>query len=175
MTTTKRWAPVDETFEQVRLLVYRVTHKFASRYNLPFDELLSVSHYAFVKAYHRFKPRRGAQLSSWVYSRVTTNLQDYIETEFKHGNHDELREELCGMEDHDSFRVELLSRLHPDARVVVRLVLDAPDDFATLLRWKRVRTRREVRRALREQLELLGWDDDRIAIAFDDVQQALAS
>lgn len=167
---------IAESYADCRLLIYKVVHTFANRYNVPFDELLSEAHMSFVRAFDRYDPSRfvkKAKFSSFVYFALSCDLRTYLQKQRKHTGHLEINEELCGTEDPNQFRLRFESHLEMDARTVIHLVLDAPDELSEVLGLREVSNKRGFLRALREHLRDLGWSRDRIAIAFEEISVVL--
>jgi hypothetical protein len=162
-----------ETFEDVKLLIYRTVHKFARQHNVPFEELLGPAHFCFVRSYHKFKPKRGAKLSTWVCWVTQKHLLTYLSKTRKHRGHAELNEELVGYCPPDTFVGDFCSELSDDARTVALLLLDGGGELGALMRMEKATTKTSVLRCLHEHLEDIGWAAPRIAASFNEIRNAL--
>lgn len=161
-----------ETYEDVRLLLYRIVHNFVRCYGLPFDELLGEAHYAFARALRRHKKHPQVKFSTMVYFMATMRLKTYVKKLNKHRNHLEIKEELCGCEDHNSYLLTLRGELTEDANVVVSLLVESNEDMQLLLRLKgRPRSAQGVRGVLKEHLLDIGWNKGRIEQTFSELRQ----
>jgi DNA-directed RNA polymerase specialized sigma24 family protein len=162
-----------ETYNDVRLLIYKVTHHFTARSGLPFEELLGESHYIFARAYRNYSSKRGAKFSSFLYFSLHCELKNFIKKQFKHRNLLEVNEEVVGTEDANTFAVGVQSELGADAQAIVQLILETPADIDTLFRWNRVKGKRGVLICLREHLTDIGWSVEQIRDTFSEIQTVL--
>lgn len=164
------------TYQDVRLLIMKVTHHFVAKSGIPFDDLLGESHYIFTRAYRNYRPERFSKpckFSSFLYFSLNCELRNYIKKQHHHRNQLEIKEELCGAEDPNTFGVEVGSALSVDAQMVVGLLLDTPSDISTLFRWNKVKGKRGVLSSLREHLTDLGWDLPQIRETFEEIEAVL--
>lgn len=171
---------VVDTYEGVKLLIYKVAQKYAAINNVPVDEVISAAHMIFMKAFHyHYRPKTGkrpATFSTRLHNSLQWELVDYMRKESKHRGHLEVNEELVGATDTDTnFRVALESELSDDAKHIVRLILDTPDDINALFKWEGVTSRKGCLRALKEHLEDCGWGARRIAESFNELRTILTS
>jgi hypothetical protein len=171
---------INETYEDVRLLVYRIVHKFAACYGFHFDDLITHAHLAYVKgyeAYTRSAPPPGkkkAKFSSFIYFWVTTDMITFVNKEKRH-RHNELEEGMVEgfAPDARPFLEHLREELSEDATLVIHLVLDTPEEFSATCRWYRTKDSSGMRRSLSEYLKNIGWARERIDEAFNEIRQIL--
>lgn len=161
-------------------MLLKTAHKYAHVSGIPFDDVMSAAHFVFMRAYnHNYRPKPGtkpAKFSSRLYNSLNWELKDYINEERPHRNHLEVDEELIGASEGDAnFRVALESELSEDARTIVALVLETPDDITEMMRWDRVKSRKGFLRTLREHLQDVGWSTKRIVESFDELREAFKS
>lgn len=163
-----------ETYNDVRLLIYKRVHHWAAISGMAFDDLLGEAHFIFARTFRDYKPEKfKAKFSSFLYFCLDCGLQTYIKKQHKHRNLEEVSEADCGTEDHNAFLLEIHSALSDDAKIVVNLLLTTPDDIAVLFRWHRVKSRRGVMLALREHLMDIGWDPRQIRATFDELKTVI--
>jgi len=163
---------ISECYADVRLLLYKIAHSFARRYNYPADELISEAHHSFVKCVDRYEPERfsrKSRFSSYVCFAVSNDLKTFLQKQRRHMGHLEVNEEVCGTEDPNQFLLRFLPHLEDDAKLVVSLVLEAPAELSAILGEKDVRTKCAAQRTLKHHLLNLGWTRDRVAIAFEEI------
>jgi DNA-directed RNA polymerase specialized sigma24 family protein len=181
MIATACDSAVNETYEDVRLLVYRIVHKFAACYGFTFDDLITHAHLAYVKAYEAYttsKPAPGkkkAKFSSFMYFWVTTDLITYVNKEKRH-RHNELEESMVEGYTPDArpFLEQLEEELSEDASLVVRLVLDTPEEFSATCHWCAAKNPIGMRRSVSEYLKNHGWARERIEEAFLEIRQIIS-
>lgn len=163
-----------ETYNDVKLLIYKVTHHFTARSGLPFEELLSEAHYIFARAYRNYDPKRfSSKFSSFLYFSLHCELKNFIKKQYKHRNLLEVNEECVGTEDANRFRVSVESGLSEEAKLVVALILDTPQEMRAVMRWNSVRGKRSMLVSLREHLIDLGWTAEQLKTAFHELQVVL--
>ena len=149
-------------YEDLQRLVYFITHRFAKKYGVPFEDLISEAHVIFMEQYARFDPSRGSHLSSWIYLKVRFGLVSFMRKQYKHlrlASIDEAPEQSC---DPEIFLTDLRGSLSEEANAIVSLVLDMPKDFELLLRINRANTKRAVLSSIHEHLTDQGWTEDEV-------------
>lgn len=169
-----------ETYEDVKRLIYKASHKYSHAQGLPFEEVLSAAHFVFMRAFHyKYRVKEGrkpATFSTRLHNSLNWELKDYLAKEIPHLNHAEINEELVGAEAHDpAARLRIESELSEDARAVVKLILDTPGDLSVLCHWEGVKSRKTFLRVLREHLADIGWGNQRIAESFKELRNVFAA
>lgn len=66
---------IDDAYESVKMMIYKIVNKYQRRHGGEFDELLSVAHEAFMEAVWSFDPNRG-KFTTHVWNRVTYKFKD---------------------------------------------------------------------------------------------------
>lgn len=195
MTTSLSAWQRDRLDGQYRLLcdlVFRLTHTFARKYAIPFDDLIGPAHVAYVKAYERYDGTKGAKLSSWIHTKVWYALMSFVRKELTHRTRfgygsEVLVADLIREEDDrgkglpttppNLYRLEVESELSPAACTVVQLLLETRRDFALMFQWETAKahrvTRRHLLKCLREHLTDLGWSRVQITAAFQEIRGTL--
>ena len=168
-----------ETYEDVRNMIYKIAHRYSTCNQLPFEEVLSAANYVFMRAYtYKYKPKgKPATFSTRLYNSLNWELKDFLKKEIKHTGHLEVNEEIVGSTNVDAnYRIQLDTEiLSEDARSIVRLILDTPQDIAPLLRWEKVRSSRSYLAVLREHLHDMGWGTKRIQESFSELRHLFSS
>lgn len=164
-----------DAYLQNRDTIYAITRRFAWKYRFHFNDLLSAAHKEFVRAFDRFHSSTRtdkAALSSWIYFNVTTALMSFVRKEIKHHNLPDVTEHNMRTTPPDHFLFEFQSELSQDARSIIQLILDAPEDLITLFRWnssKRGLTQVGALRSIQDHLETLGWTRDQVKKNFHEI------
>lgn len=166
---------MEAAYEDLHLMIYSIVHRFAARYSLPFEYLNSEATYLFVKYFDRYKPNKGASLSSWIYFNVTCDLITFVNKEKKHRGHVPLDEAPePAVSDSAPFLEDFSGGLSTEARAIVALVLTTPKDFASMLRLRHVSTGRAMIRTLEDFLVAAGWEPSTVTTAVREIKAALA-
>lgn len=179
LTSSSPWLDqaASDTYEDTKKLIYKMAHKYAHQEGLPFEEVLSAAHFVFMRAFrYKYRPKgKPASFSTRLYNSLNWELRDFLKKEGKHCGALELNEELVGAAEYDAnYRVMIESELSEDAKAIVALVLDTPDDIQMLLKWEGAKTQAGVVRALQGHLKDLGWTGARIAESFNEIRHLLA-
>lgn len=170
---------LEETYKDVSLLLYHVTHKVATTYNTPFEDLISVARLAYVQAVDSYSNNHGTKLSSWIYSNVFWKLVTHARKETRHKSEEVEGEEIldylpCKRSEAEASTCffDLVAELGLDARRVVRLVTAEHGDFAQLCRLgKKGRSKTDMQRRLRVLLLEMGWTAEDISGAFRQIRR----
>lgn len=173
MSTALRSVAMEATYEDLQLLVYQATHKIATRYQIPFEDLLSEAHCCFVRAFDTYTPEKGASMSSWVYSKVTWGLQTFLRKELRHHNQPRIDDQPELAYDPGRPVSELYSDLSDEAQEVVRVLLESPKDFSRLCRWNDVASKDTLRETMSEHLQDRGWSVFAVRESFQEIAEAL--
>ena len=184
-----RRATADETYSELKNLIYSTVWNVVKQYGGDFDELMSDANIAFLEAYANFDG--SSSFSSWVRQSVwfkcvdsirdrLTEQQRYkrLQDDTKNGvpiqrtAHDE---QVDGIP--DTFSTwslnGLLEDLTEDARIVVQLTLETPVELEAVVQAKGGQPR-NLRSSLRSYLAEMGWTACRIAESFNEVRRVLA-
>lgn len=192
----------NSTYEDLQRLVFNVTHGFVRQYNIPFSDLISEANMAYVDAVADYDRTRGAQISSWVHTRVWFRLMSHVRKGFKRPEHVSLdadpdtterveqrhvlraldgdnmetfsRARRDGYTSPELFVHDLCDDLSDDACVIVALLTAPRRDFSLLCRMNRTRTQHSMLKTLREYLDDIGWTPEQTAGAFEEIRSALA-
>lgn len=149
-------------FEQVKR-ARRIDYKHRHDY----EDLVSEAVVGFMEAYNSFDPRKGtigrrASFLAWY------RLLHYLQTEPPVPI--ELKEEVLGSSrDKPFWLVDLLDELSEDARFVVELVLDMPEDLALIMCEEDLAPITVIKYYLIGG----GWSGSKIASVFKEVREAL--
>lgn len=172
-------AGMAQTYEDVKLMILKAAHKWSRIYQVPFDDMVSAANEVFVNSFYRYQPERMARptkFSTYLNFALHMDLCTYMNKQKKNINHNELNEEIYDFEvvSYDiGYRTALEEELTEDAKYVVSLLLDAPEDFQELIKLREVKKKNDMKWALREYLIASGWKATRVTAAFDLVKEKL--
>jgi hypothetical protein len=170
---------IAETYADLRLLVYQLTHRFARRYHIEFEDLISESHVIFVKACQRYDPTGGMSISSWVYSKLWWGLIDHMKREMRHHlahrheNIDDHQHIESGREAPD-FLIGVRNELNFDASAIISLIVNANNDLAIVCKWNNVRRKGGFKKAIKEHLYDMGWTREEVKQSFKDIAAVIS-
>ena len=120
--------PIEETYDDVKQLVYSLAWKIKCCDQCTFEDRLSVAMEAFVAAYMKYRPDQGASFSTWVYINVRNALLDARTKCISHSNR------CKQLSDHDEkvpdlgFWQRAWESLSVDAYAVVVIIVSAPEE-----------------------------------------------
>lgn len=165
---------LQETYEEMELLIYDIVHKFQRRYGGDFEELKSEGHVIFMKACNTYDPAKG-QFSTWLVFLLKNGMIDNLKKRIKnsqhviYGNTDEHKQGGTGQ---DHFLVNLKDRLQEESKDILKLILDMPKDLEAMV-LERGGKPRNLRSSLRDYLVSCGWTIKQVNASFLDIKQAL--
>lgn len=171
----------DETFADLKNLVYKTVHAFIGRRPVPpqaREELISDGLYYYAKAVKSFDPAKGVKLGTWVATKVRYGLltNQKRTREFARTRPEAVTDTLDRTPVRDPAPFDpndLLYELREDAGLVVRLVLDSPGEL-----WEAAGGRvspHAARTRLAAVLEGMGWQAGKIRGVFKEIAGVLAS
>ena len=166
---------INETYGDVELLVYSTVHQFIRSYGGDFDECLSVAHDAYIDAYDRYDG--SSSFSSWVRWKVWYRLLDDMRNRAKHAARvicdDGTALATVATDTPPEFDLDgFLGRLSREARDVVRVVLDPPEEVVKDLALFGD-SPPSFLHTVRTYLAYMGWSKAEVAEAFDEVRWLL--
>ena len=164
--------PVTTTYEDVERMLFRICWNFRERFGGDFDELLSQAGEYFMGAYQTYDSNRGA-FTTWVYHSVYRRLWNHRRTENKRRQtltyNSKVMEEAGKTTNGHPFDWELLLKdLTSDAKIVIQLIYDTPDDLEQMRGEGRL-----GRRLIRSYLRELGWTTRRVTESFGEIKTVL--
>ncbi len=163
-------APCEQTYDDVQKLLCGLVWRYCPHPN-EFDEFMSVANLSFMVAYRQFDPSR-SQITTWLTRVVGQDLQEFRRREGRfHSQIKSVDGELDENPDRPHRHDSLLADLSADAKTIVRLVLEAPDDLRRLLQRRPARAKRTLWR----RLQSLGWTLGRVSDCFEEVSDAIQS
>ena len=180
---------LEETYNDVHLLIYKITHRIATMYNYPFEDLIGEANRQFVKIFDRYDTAKGTRFSTWLAFKLPLNLRNYMNQETPHRFHSEFTDYIYDAPDNEDgssmaagyatstafpfFVPDLKLDLSKDSTRVVDLILLSPEAYSTTCKWNKVKTPTGVRQSLREHLLDLGWTSARIEAAFKEITESI--
>lgn len=177
-------------YKGVELMLEQIVNRFVARHGCDRDELIGTARFAYMRAYCTYHPAR-AKFTTWVWWKVYGSLLDHkkkISRRAKHGRQysldatayvDDGDGDVEGtwadnvVDNHPTFdRDSLIDRLGPDAKVLIRLVLDAPGDLKNAMAGARCNVQ-SARKSLRAMLLEMGWVAADVRAAFAEIRSTL--
>ncbi len=172
MSTYSR-AACGQSFIDIERMIHKIIAGFVERFGGQSDDYLGPAHEAYMRAYDKWDPERGA-FTTLVWWCVVNELRNFVAKrsrqrarECRHSNEKHL-EPVSPMR----FDLRLFaSELSDDAATVARLLCDEPVESAERMNG---RARQRLSGKLRARLwEDLGWGMDRVTESFSEVREAL--
>lgn len=182
MSVSLRHDAIAETYSDVKNMLFKAAHTFAQRHNVPFDEMLSEAHVAFIKAFDNYNPKRGrrkTKFTTWLYFAVHCDLTTAIQKRYKHINrHEDLDDDFEEAHVNPTFFLaDLRTQLSDEALHIVAVLLNPSDEFDTMLRWDRVEKGNSARcrNVLADYVAVdTGWPEEKVHQHFKEIQMALS-
>jgi len=161
-----------ETYEEVELLVHKITHDFMRRKRISeahYEDWQGEAALAFSLAYHSCDVSK-AKFTTWLWHTIWNRLSDKLRREVPHYTTMKLNGHAERVRDHRRAipwsPMEFLQSLSEDAGMVAKLSLSGTGS------WNGKKPE-DVRSTLYELLHGLGWSCDRIAESFSEIREAL--
>jgi len=125
--------PIDPAteFPKVEKMLYTLAWRTANTYPVSFEEARSEACYAFMRACQDYKSERGQKFSSWAYYWAWTKLKDLVIARSKDPlTFIEIEEDLLGEAPPERAEsLDLLEELSEDAREIVEMILETPEEL----------------------------------------------
>ncbi len=167
---------IRQTYDDVQRLIHHTVNRFRRRNGGDRDELLSVANERFVAAYRKYDVRRKTRFTTWVSNSIWYGLQTHQRREhpLRKGKRIDLTLELLPERKLTDRLEELVSGLSEDAQFVTKLAINPPEEVRLVARCGRgENTPDGLRRGIRLYLREIGWDAERIELAFEEVRESL--
>lgn len=122
-----------EVFPEVENLIYRICHRYVKTYPVSWEDIIGEAHDIFMKACEKYDPARGMKFSSYVYFLVSMKLKTFIMRRSAAPDEVEINEDVVGFSDTPHRVFSLTEDLSEDAREIIGLIHEIPDDFIEFL------------------------------------------
>ena len=175
MTTLTMSRPIDETYEDVKRLIYKVCNDFIRRNGGDFEELVSTANEVYLDAHETWKPGSAPfthYLCICIYRRLigdwkkARRLRVTSLTEPEGG-------QIQVVDRHREFnRAEFFEGLSEEARYVVDLVFSPPEDLSGMIDRKGGKVL-HYSSTIKEYLREIGWSRTAIREAWTEVQEVV--
>lgn len=160
---------ITENFKSVEKLIYSTVSSFRKKYGvIEKDELISIGFMGFMEADTSYNPEKCAY-TTWVRLKIWSKLMDYIVHEQKIKRHREIDKRISCPP--NTF-IQLLDSLNNDAKNIIDLILDTPDDLQLLINTSNGGSK-QIKKTIAKYLGNMGWHNKRIQYAFTQIQKAL--
>lgn len=175
MTTLTMSRPIDETYQDVRLLISKMCNDFVRRFGGDFEELVSTANEVYVDAHQTWQPGSAPftnYLCICIYRRLIGDWKKARRLRV-----DSLTEPEGGQQQvvdkfFDFNRDELYEQLSEEARFVVQLAFSPPDDLGGMIARKGGKML-HYSSTIKEYLREMGWSRAAIRDAWMEVQEIL--
>lgn len=169
--------PVEDTYLDVEDLIYHVCNIFQTKHGGNFDDYVSLANQVFMDVYASWKSGLApftSYLSTCIYRRLLDEKRKDMRWKIVSISPTEQNEDGIILEDKSrTFNFsEFAEELSEDARIVVSLVLDTPDEIARIVAGKGGHAK-NFRSTVREHLSRLGWTYNRIVESFEEIRGVL--
>jgi DNA-directed RNA polymerase specialized sigma24 family protein len=161
-------AAIDECYRDVYKYIRMTVRKLARIHRLDPAEALAEANLIFLKAYHTYDPSRGPlykRVRSMIWYGLMGEMRRRAKQWHRHptvplgsdiAKPEPRRAEVCP---------DLYARASADVRTLLSLLVEPPPELREFVTTD-APTRQDVRRKVAEYLIGLGWDADRVRVAF---------
>lgn len=173
-------AAIADVYEAHGDLVETIAKRFAYKFNQDPDETMAEANHIFLKAYHGFDRTRNSNFRARLQSVIYNRLLDWMRLNTKFRFHNRLNRvdmdlDLRSAPTTASFdREDFLEHLTNDAKTVVGIILDSPQEFKDAVLAGKPGEATERKCLLRYLKEKLGWAAKRIQESFGEIRSVLA-
>ena len=176
---------ITATYQEVQPIIWKQIHYFRQRFShheATIDNLLSLANEIFMEVYHDFDPRRGCPFYRRVSFRIWYRfLREFVQREAQQKHRRagktivmDMTEDKCSKPISQFILSEFTEDLTEDARAIVKLIIDTPDDLKHALRMDSPDpTGTAVKSGLRQYLIGLGWTAKKIKKTFSEISTAI--
>ena len=161
--------PAADTYEDLKRSCYLQCWKHIQRCGGDFDEARSVTDLAFMEAYDRWDPERGAQFNTFLWHYVRGRLLNWSNRQRKLSTNTVSEHGETIADRTPTGLQHLFSEVGEDARAIIGLVVEAPGELAELSQQEPERWLKALWRTLRKA----GWDMGRISVGMDEIREAV--
>lgn len=159
----------DETYEDVKQLIYKLAWQAARRHGGSVDDYVSAGNEGFMDAFHTYSAKAGTAFSTWVWWKIRGAIT--------HEAHRKSFETHTGMDmtlvpDQSHFDYErFVESLGYDARIMVRMAVESPHEVYDLLHHEDIGE--VLRGGLYRRLQAIGWSLARMSESLSEIREAL--
>lgn len=173
-TNTLQQDAIEEAYDDLRGMLYKLAMKFSRLLKLPLDDVMSEVNECFVNAYHRHDASR-SRFITYVYRHITwvfLERSHRISIKNERLQRKDLELDTRAAKDNGVWYIEFIDRLSEDAKIVAQLVVETPQELARMM--KRARPLSRPQSIVRRYLRAIGWARERIAETFEEIADALS-
>lgn len=188
-TATLHDKSFSETYDEMLPIIWNQIHEFKRRFRdtpanaITHEELLSSANETFVDTYYNYDHTRGPFFKRLSFQIWYNFLKEHVikvnrRTVRENGcvNYVDMSEDPFPTNQQRFNLLEFIDELTEDAKVVVRLILDTPEDLIIAMRNDTPRPGRQSTRAnLKQYLHGMNWDGRRIRETFSEITTTLST
>jgi len=161
-----------ETYQDIQNLIYDTVWKFKRANGGDFDDMISTANVIYMEAFFSYDASR-ASFSTWLHTKVWKGLLEYQRQTLMRS----WQQTGIDLKDMPTPSVipfcELLSELSRDARTIVELILELPDNVEQEALSKGTHPC-HIRAALRLYLQtFLGWSEAHVVQTFQEIAEVI--
>jgi DNA-directed RNA polymerase specialized sigma24 family protein len=163
-----------DSYKYLHQMLERMAARYVYLYGYDFEEVMQEACVGFLLAHVDYNWKKQASFRSWVYTKVSKRLLDYHRKQTK-------ARQLKGKEQevYDPWNpfwlFEFLDGLGEDAKTVVQIVLESPQElrYAIKSKGKYNPKPRDIRSAINDVLADIGWTAQRVRDTFTEIRRNL--
>lgn len=160
----------EETYRDIENMIHQLCWMAYRRWGGDIEEYESAANEAFAKAYNNFDPNNGTRFITYANRAIQNALFDHHDDEIKYSQRYGREIDETTSTRYHSRVDQILSNISQDARVIVQLILDTPEELKGLLS---KRHPDDSRRIIWTHLQKLGWSMARVVQSFEEVKEVL--
>jgi hypothetical protein len=169
---------LEVTYEDVKVQIEKLVLCFRRRYGGDYEELKSMAGLLFVDAYNAYDRKRGCAFTSYIGSKIWNGLIDYLRANSARKR--TMKSEVINLrsiadkEQSDFDLNEFMAMLSPDARRMVKLIVEKPPmDVLLAIRQRGKATPNNIWGGVKEFLFDIGWTSEMIRSSYSEIREAL--
>jgi RNA polymerase sigma factor (sigma-70 family) len=162
--------PVEETYADVKKLIYHIVNDFRAKHGGDSEELLAEANIGFMKAYQHFDHERGAKFSTFMHWVIWNHLLSFST---KSKLPVACADSVVDARPSPFLLWEFAEGLTEDAATVLDLVFSSPAELTAIAEGKGNQGR-NWRSSIRDYLIQKGWGTNRILECFSEITAALS-
>ncbi len=164
-----------ETYFDIKNLIFDTVWKFQRQHGGDFDEMVAEANLIYIKAFISHDPDR-AQFTTWLYTILQRKLLDIQRTKYKQIQTYSLND-IENIYEYPALSYfplwELLFDIDKDAKIIINLLLDLPDELQKIIISQRKSNTLSKKKIITNLAYLLGWSYLRTRESFIEIASVL--
>jgi DNA-directed RNA polymerase specialized sigma24 family protein len=169
-TTLEPRTPMEETYEDVRMLIYHIANRFNARCGGDIEEQVAIGNLAFMSAYETWQPGKATKFSTYLSLIIWRKLhREFMKKKQQQARADMVHLGFDPTDDRRQFDIESLKDgLSCAGRYVLNLVTNPPVEVLETIQAKGGQAR-NISSTVKEYLRSLGWAQQQIMETWQEV------